>query len=277
MNLFFILITFLIRVQELNSQNLFVEKTISLNFEVQDISINENKDYILIISKETNELIKIDNTGKILNRIGGFGWSESQFDYPSSIVSTAIDIYVADFNNHRIQRFDNKLNFISQLQNSELINFEYPVSICLSSKGELYILDSKNKRVLKINGFNRLERTFGNYESGRINLLNPTKIKIDQNQIIYVLDSDKLILFDQFGNYLKTISLVDEVIDFFVLIDSILILTEDSLYRLKNHQIEKLNLIFPERIEKKFKSLKVSDGNIYLVAENKILILREVN
>lgn len=274
-NLFFILTTFLIGFQRIYSQTLFVEKIISLDFDIQDISINENKDYILIISKETNELIKIDRNGKILNRIGGFGWSESQFDFPSSIVSTAIDIYVSDYNNHRIQRFDNKLNFISQLQNSELINFEYPVSISLSSKGELYILDSKNKKILKVNGFSRLERTFGNYENGRITLMNPTKIKVDFNQVIYVLDSDKLILFDQYGNYLKTIPLIKDVVDFFVRDESILTLTEENLYRLIDQNFEKVNIILPEENEIKFNSIKVSDGKIYLVSENKILILSD--
>lgn len=274
-NLFFFLTTFLIGIQRIHSQTLFVEKIISLDFEIQDISINENKDYILIISKETNELIKIDRSGKILNRIGGFGWSDSQFDFPTSIVSTAIDIYVSDYNNHRIQRFDNKLNFISQLQNSELINFEYPVSISLSSKGELYILDSKNKKILKVNGFSRLERTFGNYESGRITLMNPTKIKVDFNQVIYVLDSDKLILFDQYGNYLKTIQLIKDVIDFFVQDGSILILTEENLYRLIDQNFEKVDIILPEGNEMKFNSIKVSDGKIYLVSENKILILSD--
>lgn len=274
-NLFFILTTFLIGFQRIYPQTLFVEKIISLDFDIQDISINENKDYILIISKETNELIKIDRNGKILNRIGGFGWSESQFDFPSSIVSTAIDIYVSDYNNHRIQRFDNKLNFISQLQNSELINFEYPVSISLSSKGELYILDSKNKKILKVNGFSRLERTFGNYENGRITLMNPTKIKVDFNQVIYVLDSDKLILFDQYGNYLKTIPLIKDVVDFFVQDESILILTEENLYRLIDQNFEKVNIILLEENEIKFNSIKVSDGKIYLVSENKILILSD--
>lgn len=274
-NFFSFLTTLLIGIQQIHSQTLFVEKVISLDFEIQDISINENKDYILVISKETNELNKIDRNGRILNRIGGFGWSESQFDFPSSIVSTAIDIYVSDFNNHRIQRFDNKLNFISQLQSSELINFEYPISISLSSKGELYILDSKNKKILKVNGFSRLERTFGNYESGRITLMNPTKIKVDFNQIIYVLDSDRLILFDQYGNYLKTIPLIKDAIDFFVLDKSILFLTEENLYRLIDQNIEKVNIIFPESNEIKFKSVKASDGKIYLVSENKIWILSE--
>ncbi|MFN4111093.1 MAG: NHL repeat-containing protein, partial [Ignavibacteria bacterium] len=233
---FQILVFLFISSKIIVAQNLTIEKIIPLNFSANNFSVNENKKFILLTSKENNEVIKIDLDGNVQKIIGGFGWGEGQFDYPSSIVSTAIDVYVSDYNNHRIQRFDHNLNYISSLQKSETINFEYPISICLSSLGDLYILDSYNKRILKVNGFNRLERVFGNYESGRLIFSNPSLIRVDNQQQIYVLDGKNIFVFDQFGIYLKTITLPEDfsekIVDFYPGYQGIFLLTSKSLYEL---------------------------------------------
>ncbi|MCX8056848.1 MAG: NHL repeat-containing protein [Ignavibacteria bacterium] len=259
----------------LNAQELIVEKFIPLNFSANDFSINENRNSIFLTSAGTNEILKIDLNGKVQKKIGGFGWNYGQFDFPASIVSTAIDIYVADYNNHRIQRFDHNLNFISSLQSSDKLNFEFPISISLSNKGDLYILDSRNKRVLKINAFNRVERTFGNYESGNVILSNPTVLKIDKKQVIYILDETKIFLFDEYGNYLKTISIPDtikeKVIDLFPDISTLFLLTSKNVYKLTD-EVQKINFSEINDSELIFKRIDVRFGRVYLLTSEGIFI-----
>lgn len=266
--------------QSLLAQTLSIKKFIPLNFIADDFSINENRNNIFLISRGSNEIVKINLDGKILKKIGGFGWNDGQFDIPSSIVSTAIDIYVADFNNHRIQRFDQNLNFISSLEKSESVYFEYPASIALSTKGDLYILDSKNKKVLKINGFSKLERTFGNYESGKIVLSEPRLIKLDQSQLIYILDKDQIIVYDEFGSFIKTIPVPEElkgnIVDFQVFQNSIFFLTGNGLYEFKD-ELRKL-FIDDEIIDKeRFIKLEIRLGKFYLLTEKGILICEKEN
>lgn len=269
--LFFIVIS-------LQAQSLRIEKIIPLKFKADDFSINENKKFILLISKEKNEVIKIDLNGNIQKSIGGFGWNEGQFDDPSSIVSTAIDVYVSDYNNHRIQRFDHNLNFISSLQKSEQINFEYPKSISLSTKGDLYILDSYNKRIFKINGFNRLERIFGNYESGKAVFSNPSIIKVDNQQRIYVLDGNDILVFDQFGIYLKSITLpenfTENIIDFYPEQSKMFLLTSKNLYELDS-EIKKFNFKDFYDFDFIFKKIEVRQEKIYLLSLEGILICQK--
>lgn len=269
--LFFIVIS-------LQAQSLRIEKIIPIKFKADDFSINENKKFILLISKEKNEVIKIDLNGNIQKSIGGFGWNEGQFDDPSSIVSTAIDVYVSDYNNHRIQRFDHNLNFISSLQKSEQINFEYPKSISLSTKGDLYILDSYNKRIFKINGFNRLERIFGNYESGKAVFSNPSIIKVDNQQRIYVLDGDDILVFDQFGIYLKSITLpenfTENIIDFYPEQSKMFLLTSKNLYELDS-EIKKFNFKDFYDFDFIFKKIEVRQEKIYLLSLEGILICQK--
>jgi len=260
------------------AQNLTIEKIIPLNFSANNFSVNENKKFILLTSKEKNEVIKIDLDGKVQKIIGGFGWGEGQFDYPSSIVSTAIDVYVSDYNNHRIQRFDHNLNFISSLQKSETINFEYPISICLSSLGDLYILDSYNKRILKLNGFNRLERVFGNYESGRFIFSNPSLIRVDNQQQIYVLDGKNIFVFDQFGIYLKTISLPEDfsekIGDFYPDHQGIFLLTSKSLYEL-NKELKQIHFSNFDGFDYVFQKIELRQGKLYLLSSEGILICKK--
>jgi DNA-binding beta-propeller fold protein YncE len=262
------------------SQNLVINKFIPLEFEANDFSVNENKNFIFLTSSETNEVIKINLNGEVQKTIGGFGWGESQFDFPSSIVSTAIEVYVSDFNNHRIQRFDYNLNFVSTLTSSEQIKFEYPKSISLSTKGDLYILDSRNKRILKINGFNRLERVFENYASGKTILINPEKIKVDNSQNLFVLDDNNFHIFDQFGNYLKTINLKDKfderIIDFYPESLDIYFITRTKVYRLSDGEI-KIIFELSKNENTELKSLEKKFEKIYLLTSEGILICKEEN
>ncbi len=262
----------------LSAQNLIIEKFIPLKFQVNDFSINENRNLIFLTSTETNEIIKIDINGKVLKKIGGFGWSDGQFDSPSGIVSTAIDIYISDYNNHRIQRFDQNLNFISTLNKSEQLNFEFPVSISLSTKGDLYILDARNKRILKINAFNRLERTFGNFESGQANLKNPKKLRNDNLQRLWVLDDREIKIFDQFGNYLSTKSFLDlldsEIVDFYPDKSSLFILTKNRIYELTN-ELKELNLKLNSNFELDLKAIEIRQGRIYLLTSEGIFICKK--
>lgn len=280
MQLKIILTCLFLTLKPLLSQTVSIERFIPLKINVNDFSINENKNFIILISNETNEVIKINLDGEIQKIIGGFGWSESQFDYPSSITSTAIEIYVADFNNHRIQRFDHNLNFISSLSSSDNIKFEYPISITLSSKGDLYILDSKNKKVLKINSFKKLERVFGNYESGNVILAEPKLIKLDSSQRIYVLDKDQILVFDEFGSFIKKIpipeKLKNEIVDFQVYQNSIYFLTERNLYEFKN---ELTQIFIDNEIigNSKLKKFEIRLNKIYLLTDRGILICKKEN
>lgn len=99
-----------------------------------------------------DEIIMIDTLGNNLKSFGGYGWDENSFDDPSDIFADPLTIYVSDKNNHSIKRFDKTLNYLSALykesDNSEA-QFGYPVSCATSNQGDLYFIDSENKRIMK--------------------------------------------------------------------------------------------------------------------------------
>ena len=142
--------------------------------------------------------------------MGGMGWGNDQFDHPSGIwARNGIDVFVADEGNHRIQRFDRSLNFVASFStredNDPDVRFGYPAGVALSRQGELYLTDGENTRVLRVSGFSRVERVFGGNDAGKGRLLNPSRLEIGPKDNLYVLDGDRVVVFDSFGNYLHEI------------------------------------------------------------------------
>ncbi len=268
-----IFLLFLINCSVLFSQKIQLEKIIQLDFNPFRFSINENQKTIFFIDQESNEIIKTDFEGSVIKRIGGFGWGDEQFDLPSDIISTPIEVFVADFNNHAIKRYDFNLNFISSVLQTPQVSFEFPLSIALSNTGELFILDSKRKSVLRINRFNHIDEFVGNYQRGNVFFESPKRIHVDANLNLYILDVDFLFVFDRFGNLLRNIRLDDKVIDFFPVDNELYLLTKDKIFKISETQIVEFYLkeFFSEEVE--LKQIEIKFGKIFLLAANYLFVL----
>ncbi len=174
------------------------------------ISISMNG-YIYITDSYANELFKYDSLGTMLKYIGGYGWDDSQFDDPVDVYATTLNVYVADKNNNRIQIFDKDLNFLSAFttKNNENSNlqFAYPTACGVSGQGDLFILDSDNNRILKYNLTGEFLQEIGGVDAGDYSIENPKSFAISKHGNVYVLEENKIILFDQYGNGLQKINL----------------------------------------------------------------------
>ena len=165
---------------------------------------------IYAIDSEGNKLLKISSKGEVLNWIGGFGWSDEQFDLPSDIWVTGLDIFVADQNNHRIQRYDIELNFISSLEGvseeTGNIDFEYPGAVAQSRRGDVYVADSENGQVLKYSAEGEFLLQFGGLGYGEGRLVEPISIGITGDETVIVADRERnlILSFDEFGNYIDS-------------------------------------------------------------------------
>jgi DNA-binding beta-propeller fold protein YncE len=145
----------------------------------------------------------------MLRQVGGQGWGDHQLDQPHGIwARNGIDVFVADYANHRIQRFDRNLNFVATLFTRDNEDpekrFGYPTDIALSRLGELFICDGENNRVIKVNEFSKVERSFGGFDAGEGRLNSPQRIEIGPRDNVFVLDRSRIVVFDLFGNFLYT-------------------------------------------------------------------------
>lgn len=167
---------------------------------------------IYIADTGNNRILKFSKDGELLKNVGGFGWAKEQFYSPYDIhAGSALDVFVADYNNNRIERYDKNLNYISSLNSLSSLDdrykFGYPRSVAASIHGDLFLIDFENIRLLKLNSFGEPEMTFGNYAEGKGRLVQPVQIAISPDDRIYVSDSrlNRILVFDYFGNYLMEI------------------------------------------------------------------------
>ncbi|HTY60565.1 MAG TPA: NHL repeat-containing protein, partial [Bacteroidota bacterium] len=161
-----------------------------------------------VLDSGKNTLCLYDRSGVLQRSVGGPGWLDGQLDRPSGVwARNGIDVFVADYGNHRIERFDRSLNFISSFSTRESDNpdtrFGYPSGVALSRLGELFICDTENDRIVKVDRFSTVERTFGGIGGGKGHLATPTSVAVGPEDAIYVLDGARVAVFDAFGNYLR--------------------------------------------------------------------------
>jgi hypothetical protein len=189
---------------------------------------------IIYVSDETtDEVYKLDTLGINLRDVGGYGWDEGTFDQPVDVFANPLSVYVTDKNNHRIQRFDKDLNFISLLYTRESDNaaerFGYPLSAVTSNQGDLFILDSENKRVLKFDLFGHFILNFGGFDGGMYALRNPKKMVVSPSNNLFVLDGKNIMVFDQYGNGVNEIQTDFDLKSINLVFNNLLLNTDDMI------------------------------------------------
>jgi hypothetical protein len=162
---------------------------------------------IYLLDAPSATLRVYDQEMRLVNSTGGPGWENGRFDLPSSVwARNGLDIFVADYGNHRIQRFDRQLAFVSSLYRRDDPDpdqrFGYPKDVALSRLGDLYICDGENQRVLKVNGLSQVTKVFGGFDAGLGKLENPSRLALGPADRVYVLDGSRIVVFDAFGNFL---------------------------------------------------------------------------
>ena len=166
---------------------------------------------IFVLDSESSTLRVYSKDRVLLHEVGGQGWENDQFDRPSGIwARNGIDVYVADYGNHRIQRYDRNLAFVSSLFTRDNSNpderFGYPSDVSLSRTGDLFICDTENSRIVKVNTLNGVSLPFGGFGAGQGRLLQPSRAQVGPKDNVYVLDAPRVVVFDNFGNYLQDLS-----------------------------------------------------------------------
>jgi len=128
-----------------------------------------------------------------------------KFNTPDGItVDSDGYVYVADRNNHRIQKFDSEGNFIKSWGdkgNSDR-QFNLPCDLEVDKEGNIYIVDYGNHRIKKFDSEGNFITKWGHEgnEDGQFNY--PTGIAIDPSGDIYVIDKYYIQKFTSKGKFI---------------------------------------------------------------------------
>lgn len=162
---------------------------------------------------------KFDPSGKFLMAFGNSGSGSGQF---RSLGGVAVDnsgyVYVVDSALDRVQKFDPagqvKLVFGSWASNKfdptgavSGGKFDNPHGIAVDGSGNIYVADTGNDRIQKLDASGRFILLFGRPGSSTGELDSPNGVAVDSGGNVYVLDSgnDRVQKFDSNGKFLSSI------------------------------------------------------------------------
>ncbi|MBI5019827.1 MAG: NHL repeat-containing protein [Ignavibacteriales bacterium] len=231
---------------------------------------------IYVYEKSRNAILKYSSAGESLATLSGFALSKNSFAEPTDICSPSdLDLFLSDYTNHRIIQYDRSLNVTaiwqSDNQYSSMNNiFRYPKSIDIDHLGKLYLIDGENNRIVKIGHSQKVERTFGGFDAGKGRLLNPKRIRVNNIGNIFVQDNNRIIVFDQLGNYISTIAddSVKSMISFCMYDNEIIVIDSCKLVKMRKEGV----ITSVKRLET-IEDLKDYDEPVDIKYQNKILYL----
>jgi len=110
---------------------------------------------IYVTEESAHRLQKFNLLGERIDAMGNQGLDDFQFDRPMDVDATnGLKIYVADFNNRRIQVYDNRFQYLSTIQKSQGARFAgdiQPLVLATNPMNDLFIYDENRNRILKFN------------------------------------------------------------------------------------------------------------------------------
>ncbi len=174
----------------------------------------------LYISDQYNHRIrKVDTSGKISTIAGNGTWGYSgdgenatlsQFYYPTGVAfDSSGNMYIADFNNHRIRKVDTAGIITTVAGNgtggclgdggdATAAQLNNPRGIAFDSSGNMYIADCGNHRIRKVDTVGKITTVAGNGASGytgdggdatAARLYHPNGVAFDSGGNMYIADS----------------------------------------------------------------------------------------
>ena len=210
-------------------------------------------------------------------------FSQNQKVLKSKMIADPLKVLVADKNNNRIQRFDKNLNFIYQIYTRDSDNkeerFGYPVSAVTSNLGDVFILDSENKRILKFDPFGKFIQTIGGYDYGKFTLNNPKKLAISMKNNIYVIDDNYVYIYDNYGTGIDKFEINEEMISIRIIFYWLTLNSKEKIYFTDLRSRDKtLKEAILSGFDKSYEivSALIFNGKLYVLTNKSILIFSPV-
>ena len=117
----------------------------------QDVAVDRDRN-IYVADTNNNRIQKLEDDGRPLFMFGKMGSSQGEFFKPRGIAVDDRFIYVADTGNHRIQIFTASGRFVLSYGQKGFKKGEFnrPIGICVGKKGQIYVADTDNHRLVEL-------------------------------------------------------------------------------------------------------------------------------
>ena len=159
--------------------------------------------YTIPSFNQSNNSNNDNESYRYVRQWGSEGSGNGEFNKPLDIAIDSHDnVYVADAQNGRIQKFNSSGNFITQWNAA---GSGVPQGIAVDSHDNVYITDTNNNQVQKFDSNGNFIMAWGYDASGEMLFENPQGIAIDSSDDVYVTDIGLNLIqkFDSNGAFLS--------------------------------------------------------------------------
>ena len=140
---------------------------------------------VLVADTDNDRVLVFDRSGRMMKQLGTFGWGQRQFRTPFDVsVDRENNVYVADTLNDRVQVFDQFGKLLRIISGG----FKYPQAVRVDSDGFVWIVDGRQRQVLRYTPSGRQACRLGSPE---YDLAEPSDIAETSTGDLYIVDRDK--------------------------------------------------------------------------------------
>jgi DNA-binding beta-propeller fold protein YncE len=155
------------------------------------IAVDSEAQQIYVTDTLRHQIFVLDMLGKVLQKLGGGGPGEGQFNFPTELRLQGQDLYVVDAMNFRVQVLDRTGKFqyaVGQI-GEEFGGMFRPKGIGVDSEGHLYVVEGLSGLVQVFDRQGRLLYYFGKKGTGLGEFQLPAGLFIDREDRVFVVDS----------------------------------------------------------------------------------------
>jgi hypothetical protein len=192
------------RVQKFDNDGVFVTTWGNSNENVEfsePTGIAVYDDLVFVVDSKLGTVQKFDSIGTLITKWGSVGHEKGQFSKPNGIaVSKDGIVYVADTENHRVQKFTLDGKFISEFYPGDSkYSKDLPVDIAIDKDGNIYVSDPYLNKISKYDYDENFIKIFGPNVGGYP--MTPYGITTDLQGNVYAADGsrDRILYLDKGG------------------------------------------------------------------------------
>jgi tripartite motif-containing protein 71 len=174
----------------------------------------DKEGYLYVLDAGNNRIQKFDQTGKFVMMLGVSGAGDGEFNFQRGagdfIGGLALDtqgnLYVADNQNQRVQKFDSNGNFLLKWGSKGTGDGQFvsPIEVTVDGQGNVYVIDDSRDDIQKFGPNGNFLLKWGGHGSGEGQLSNTGGIAVDGQGNVYVADfgNNRVQKFNSSGSFL---------------------------------------------------------------------------